>query len=792
MDSSSAWFENIRNLNELTAEYQIDGVNVPTIALIGAENSGKTSFIEHFTRVPIGFVRAGEDSGTATRCPVHFELEHAEQASVTFQSNPHAEPESIEVDALSTRLQQHMQRLAGEGNGFNSQPCRVRMKGPKLVTFTFIDLPGMVVEYVQVITDMWREYLQRPNVCVVGMCNWRNDLNVILDQVVMENTINENLAEGNRVIYLVNKTDTYAIQDVVIRSLNTHVVNPQHRRRFYLLSLRPPPSTGEVIPQDESRQETINNAQEREEAFFDDFVARLTVKAEADAPGSYDESFFTSLREQCGMQNVENLLTSQLKRMYHDTEGRICAVLNQEINNQQEELTAVNAELVADQALQASEFLKKRVIDRWVKELFSVLNLNHVASRLYPVETFGKTLEDDLTFIRTNSGKSPFDPPRGVAVTDGGERQSWCGFDNYEDMKNSIGVGNNDNLQNFFEGFIGYRVLGNASLIRLKKTLEYLLLMKLSPEENNSRFTDEELTGLKVTTNSDKAVVDIVVRRHLEDCVDGVEWLRAALEVKVKEFCEMVRNRLFPSTTHDGETESFIPVATLEVIQSAICQYFKENCFDKLAERWSATLKMMTHPNCPVDNDMVIRSLLQVTYPGFNFNLKEGHFGSEFDANAGQRFKSMHNDLLKYQQELNGLFDNGNGNGGQVPLFTCADLLETGHGTIRQAAPADFSVEYILSQARLYYCCLVSKIIADLDMAFHFYYMTTIKNNSEAAQAVWDIVRETRVVKRFCRRMQVTRETLEERKETLERAVEKLNSVYMSISTPGSREAPST
>lgn len=89
----------LRDLHGLQAAAQMQ---VPLLALIGVQSSGKTSMVESIVGFPVGFTARG----TATRCPVRYILRSASNESYAVNGRP-----VPDRGALRAAVQTHMEGL---------------------------------------------------------------------------------------------------------------------------------------------------------------------------------------------------------------------------------------------------------------------------------------------------------------------------------------------------------------------------------------------------------------------------------------------------------------------------------------------------------------------------------------------------------------------------------------------------------------------------------------------------------------------------------------------------------
>ena len=101
-------------------------LHVPQLVLLGAQSAGKTTFIQSIIGWKVGFTR----SGTATRCPVVYELKNNSGKRDRIKVSVGTSADALTVlpggpAGLPVFMQGHMERLEAE-NRFSHEPLWVR------------------------------------------------------------------------------------------------------------------------------------------------------------------------------------------------------------------------------------------------------------------------------------------------------------------------------------------------------------------------------------------------------------------------------------------------------------------------------------------------------------------------------------------------------------------------------------------------------------------------------------------------------------------------------------------
>ena len=136
----------MKKLNERFPHILKAEEKIPKFLICGLQSVGKTSLLEAIANMPLGFTA----EGTATRCPVEYELEQS------FGSESYAivNGKKINVQDLRAQVRVHMEVVKetgdivasgkkGESNNFSHQILNVKIVTPDARNMILLDTPGL-------------------------------------------------------------------------------------------------------------------------------------------------------------------------------------------------------------------------------------------------------------------------------------------------------------------------------------------------------------------------------------------------------------------------------------------------------------------------------------------------------------------------------------------------------------------------------------------------------------------------------------------------------------------------
>eukprot|EP01134_Creolimax_fragrantissima_P003999 CFRG3999T1 len=126
----------------------LNGLDLPIIAVVGAQSSGKSSVLEHL--VGRDFLPRG--SGIVTRCPLLLQLMTIPKPTSVMTDTTLLEwgeflhipgKRFYDFNEIRSEIQARTDSIAGKDKGVSSTPIHLRIYSPHVLTLTFVDLPGI-------------------------------------------------------------------------------------------------------------------------------------------------------------------------------------------------------------------------------------------------------------------------------------------------------------------------------------------------------------------------------------------------------------------------------------------------------------------------------------------------------------------------------------------------------------------------------------------------------------------------------------------------------------------------
>ncbi|GAA5807329.1 vacuolar protein sorting-associated protein 1 [Mucor flavus] len=197
----------IKTVNKLQDAFATVGVHnpvdLPQIAVIGSQSSGKSSVLENI--VGRDFLPRG--TGIVTRRPLILQLINRAPASTPSPISPSSEKDTVSSDAqenpdewgeflhlpgqkfynfnkIREEIVKDTELKTGKNVGISPQPINLRIFSPHVLTLTLIDLPGLTKVPVgdqpkdieKQIRDMLLKYITKPNAIILAVTGANTDL----------------------------------------------------------------------------------------------------------------------------------------------------------------------------------------------------------------------------------------------------------------------------------------------------------------------------------------------------------------------------------------------------------------------------------------------------------------------------------------------------------------------------------------------------------------------------------------------------------------------------------------
>ena len=122
-------------LSEAQLEHPIQ---LPRIAVIGSQSSGKSSVLESIVKED--FLPRG--TGIVTRCPLILQLINNEYGTDKYATFSHKEDIFKDFSQVTIEIQERTNELAGSEKKIVDKPIYLTICSPDVPNLTLIDLPG--------------------------------------------------------------------------------------------------------------------------------------------------------------------------------------------------------------------------------------------------------------------------------------------------------------------------------------------------------------------------------------------------------------------------------------------------------------------------------------------------------------------------------------------------------------------------------------------------------------------------------------------------------------------------
>ncbi|KAI9253591.1 Dynamin central region-domain-containing protein [Sporodiniella umbellata] len=181
----------IKTVNKLQDAFTSVGVHnpvdLPQIAVIGSQSSGKSSVLENI--VGRDFLPRG--TGIVTRRPLVLQLVHRpvkdtdEEGQTEWGEFLHLPSQKFyDFDKIRQEIVKDTELKTGKNLGISPQPINLRIFSPNVLTLTLIDLPGLTKVPVgdqpkdieKQIRDMLSKFITKPNAIILAVTAANTDL----------------------------------------------------------------------------------------------------------------------------------------------------------------------------------------------------------------------------------------------------------------------------------------------------------------------------------------------------------------------------------------------------------------------------------------------------------------------------------------------------------------------------------------------------------------------------------------------------------------------------------------
>lgn len=245
----------------------IDGVEFPTVVVVGDQSSGKSTLLE-----ALSLVELPKGSGIVTRCPLILRLRKSTESNVyhLHGENKRTLLNSDELD-IAKYIEHETNKLAGTEKNIVKDLIELEIEHPSVRDLTVVDLPGIsrnpIADQPKDIhnqtTNLIRHFIQQEGTII--LCVF--PANVDVATVESFTLAREVDPSGLRTIGVITKSDLSPNPDVLCEQLL------MERKEVLHLKL------GFIAVRNRTADENISleNARKREKKFFEEHVASSVV-----------------------------------------------------------------------------------------------------------------------------------------------------------------------------------------------------------------------------------------------------------------------------------------------------------------------------------------------------------------------------------------------------------------------------------------------------------------------------------------------------------------------------------
>ncbi|OBZ90031.1 Vacuolar protein sorting-associated protein 1 [Choanephora cucurbitarum] len=357
----------IKTVNKLQDAFATVGVHnpvdLPQIAVIGSQSSGKSSVLENI--VGRDFLPRG--TGIVTRRPLILQLinrpadaSKEQDSEEITNGNPHEWGEFLHLPGqkfydfgkIREEIVKDTELKTGKNLGISPQPINLRIFSPNVLTLTLVDLPGLTKVPVgdqpkdieKQIREMILKYITKPNSIILAVTGANTDL-ANSDGLKLARDVDP---EGLRTIGVLTKVD--------LMDQGTDVID--------ILA-------GRVIPLRLGYVPVVNRGQR-------DIESNKSIKRALDAEREFFESHpaYKSKAQYCGTPFLARKLNMILMHHIRNTLPEIKAKIQSALLKYQQELAALGDPLDEDGSTANRANLVLNIITEFCTEFRTIIDGN--------------------------------------------------------------------------------------------------------------------------------------------------------------------------------------------------------------------------------------------------------------------------------------------------------------------------------------------------------------------------------------------------------------------------------
>ncbi|EKX42816.1 hypothetical protein GUITHDRAFT_40367, partial [Guillardia theta CCMP2712] len=196
----------MNKLQEAFAPLDIPPVDLPQIAVVGSQSSGKSSVLESL----VGYDFLPRGSGICTRRPLILQLLQ-EDISQDYAEFAHINKKFTSFDEVRRTIEVETDKIAGTNKSVSKEPIILRVHSKSVLNLTLVDLPGLTKVPVgdqphnisEMISTMVREFIEKPNCIILAVSAANQDI-ANSDGLQMARMVDP---DGSRTVGVLTKLD---------------------------------------------------------------------------------------------------------------------------------------------------------------------------------------------------------------------------------------------------------------------------------------------------------------------------------------------------------------------------------------------------------------------------------------------------------------------------------------------------------------------------------------------------------------------------------------------------------
>eukprot|EP01048_Picozoa_sp_COSAG05_P010091 COSAG05_NODE_870_length_6849_cov_43.750519_3_plen_541_part_00 len=171
----------INRLQDIFSRMGFANIDLPQIAVVGAQSAGKSSVLENL--VGKDFLPRG--SGIVTRRPLVLQLVNAPAGSPEHGEFLHKPGRKfIDFDEIRAEIEADTDRVAGGNKGISDVPINLKVTSPHVLNLTLVDLPGLMkvpvgdqpADIMRQCRKLVESYIQKESCIILAVTPANSDL----------------------------------------------------------------------------------------------------------------------------------------------------------------------------------------------------------------------------------------------------------------------------------------------------------------------------------------------------------------------------------------------------------------------------------------------------------------------------------------------------------------------------------------------------------------------------------------------------------------------------------------